>query len=53
MDFAIALVNSVINLSDGQVNFSGGIQIAEELWNQSAQQNVFGASQNDVRASKC
>ena len=30
-----------------------GIQITEELWNQSAHQNIFGASWNDVWASKC
>ena len=30
-----------------------GIQITEELWYQSAHQNVFGASWNDVWASKC
>ena len=30
-----------------------GIQITEELWNQSAHQNGFGASWNDVWASKC
>ena len=28
----------------------GGIQITEELWNQSAHQNVFVASWNDVWA---
>ena len=28
-----------------------GIQITEELWNQSAHQNVFGASWNDVWAN--
>ena len=55
VDFAmsIGLVNSVINLPDGQVRFFWGIQITEQLWNQSAHQNVFGASWNDVCASKC
>ena len=52
VDFAIGLVNSVFNLPDGQVK-SCGIQITEELWNQSAHQNVFGASWNDFWASKC
>ena len=31
VDFAIRLVNSVINLPDGWVIFSGGIQITEEM----------------------
>ena len=53
VDFAIGLANSVINLPDGQVRFFWGIQITEQLWNQSARQNVFGASWNDVCASKC
>ena len=55
VDFAIGLVNSVINLPDGQVKFFWGIQITEELWDQSfhAHQNVFGASWNEVCASKC
>ena len=35
MDFAIGLVNSVFNLPEGQVIFFWGIQISEELWNQS------------------
>ena len=29
VEFAFGLVNSVLNLSDGQVNFSGEIQITE------------------------
>ena len=53
VDFAIGLVNSVINLLDRQMKFFWGIQITEELWNQCARQNVFGASWNDVWASKC
>ena len=57
VDFSIVLVNSVINLPDGQnINeVFWGIQITEELWNQCAHQNVFGASYswNDVWASKC
>ena len=53
VDFAIGLVNSVINLPDGQVKFFWRIQITEELWNQSAHQNVSGASWNDAWASKC
>ena len=31
VDFAIGLVNSVLNKPDGQVRFFGGIQITEEL----------------------
>ena len=31
MDLALGLVNSVINLPDGQVNFWAEIQITEEL----------------------
>ena len=31
VDFAVGLVNSVLNLSDGQVIFLGKIQITEEL----------------------
>ena len=54
VDFAIGLVNSVFNLSDGQVMFFfWGIQITEELWNNSASQKVFGATWNDFWASKC
>ena len=54
VDFAIGLVNSVFNLSDGQVKFFfWGIQITEKLWNYSASQKVFGATWNDFWASKC
>ena len=53
VDFAIRLVNSVINLLDRQMKFFWGIQITEELRKQCAHQNVFGASWNDVWASKC
>ena len=45
-DFAIGLVNSGFNLPDGQVMFLWGISITEE-------QKGFGASWNDVWASKC
>ena len=31
VDFAVGLVNSVLNLSDGQVIFGGKIHIKEEL----------------------
>ena len=49
----------VVSDSLGLVDFARanevfwGIQITEELWYQSAHQNVFGASWNDVWASKC
>ena len=49
----------VVSDSLGLVDFAWanevlwGIQITEELWYQSAHQNVFGASWNDVWASKC
>ena len=50
----------VVSDSLGPVDFARtnnevlwGIQITEELWYQSAHQNVFGASWNDVWASKC
>ena len=32
VDFAIGLVNSVLNLPNGQVAFFLGIQLTEELW---------------------
>ena len=53
VDFAIGLVNSVLNWPDGQVFW--GIQIIEEQYCKinPAHQNVFGASWNDVWASKC
>ena len=41
MDFASGLLNSVLNLPNGQVKFFGEIQFTEELW----------ASQNDPWAS--
>ena len=48
VDFAIGLVNSVINLPDGQVKFFLGIQEESILQKSckinSADQNVFGAS---------
>ena len=32
VDFAIGLVNFVLNLPNGQVKFFWGIQITKELW---------------------
>ena len=53
VDFAIGLENYVIELIRRASEFFWGLQIREELWNQSARQNVFGASWKDVWASKC
>jgi len=53
VDFAIGLVNSVFNWPDRAREVFWGIQITEVPWNQSAHQDVFGASWNDVLASKC
>ena len=50
VDFAIRLVNSVLNLPNGQVDFFEEFKL---LWNQSADQNVFLTSWNDIWASKC
>jgi len=41
VDFAIGLVNSVLNMPDGQVRFFGGIQITEELVINLAHQKIF------------
>ena len=46
VDFAIGLVNSVINLADGQVNYRRTLKSI-------CSSNVFGASWNDIWASKC
>ena len=53
VDFAIGLENYVLELIRRASEFFWGLQIREELWNQSARQNVFGASWKDVWASKC
>ena len=54
VDFAIRLVNFVLNLPDGQVKVFEGFKLQKncEIIN-SAHQKVFGASSNDVWASKC
>ena len=51
VDFAIGLVNSVLNLPDGQVTFFEEFNLEKNCEINSAQQNVFGASWNDVWAS--
>ena len=53
VDFAIALVNSVLNLPDGQVKFFEEFKLKKNCEINSAHQNVFGASCNDVWASIC
>ena len=51
VDFAIRLVNFVLNLPDGQVNFFDEFKLQRNFEINSAHQNVFGASWNDFWAS--
>ena len=52
VDFAIGLVNSGLNLPDGQINF-GEIHIQKNC-NQSCSSKIFfRANQNDSWASTC
>ena len=51
VDFAIGLVNSVLNLPDRQVTFFEEFNLEKNCEINSAHQNVFGASWNDVWAS--
>ena len=44
VDFAIGLVNSVLNLPDGQVKFFEEFKLQKNCEINSAHQNVFGAS---------
>ena len=44
VDFAIELVNSALNLSDGQANFSEKFKLQKNGEINSAHQKVFGAS---------
>ena len=44
VDFAIALVNSVLNLPDGQVKFFEEFKLQKNCEINSAHQNVLGAS---------
>ena len=53
VDFAIGLVNSVLNLPDGQVKFFYEFLLQKNGEINSAHQKVSGASSNDVWASKC
>ena len=50
--FAIGLVNSVLNVPDVQVKFFEEFKLQQNCQINSAHQNVFGASWNDVWASK-
>ena len=44
VDFVIGLVNSVLNLLDGQVKFFEEFKLQKNCEINSAHQNVFGAS---------
>ena len=44
VDFAIGLVNFVLNLPDGQVKFLEEFKLQKNCEINSAHQNVFGAS---------
>ena len=44
VDFALRLVSSVINLREGQVKFFEEFKLQKYCQNQSAHQNIFGAS---------
>ena len=44
VDFTIGLVNSVLNLPDGQVKFFEEFKLQKNFEINSARQNVFGAS---------
>ena len=52
VDFSIGLVNSVINLPDGQVMFFEEFEEQKNCEINSARQKAFGAGWNDVWASK-
>ena len=53
VDFAIGLVNSVFNLTNGQVMFFESFEKQNNYEINSAGQKAFWASWNDVWASKC
>ena len=48
VDFATELVNFEVNLPDGQVKFFEELKLKKNYEINSAHQNVFGASWNDV-----
>ena len=53
VDFVIRLVNSVLTLPDGQVKYFEEFNLQKNCEINSAHQKIWGASWNDVRASKC
>ena len=53
VDFAIEVVNFELNLPYGQVKFFEEFKLKKNCEINSAHQNVFGASCNDVWASIC
>ena len=53
VDFAFGLVNSVLNLPDVQVMFFEEFKLKKNCEINSACQKAFGASWNDIWASKC
>ena len=53
VDFVIGLVNSVLNLPDGQVKYFDEFNLQKNCEINSAHQKIWGASWNDVPASKC
>ena len=48
MDFAIGLVNFVLNLPGGQVKFLEKFKLQKNCEINSAHQNIFGLVENDV-----
>ena len=52
VDFAIGLVNSVLNLSDGQVKYFEEFNSQKNCEINSAHQKILGTSLNEVWASK-
>ena len=53
VDFAIGLVNSVLNLPDRQVKYVEEFNLQKNYEINSAHQKIFGASWNDIWANKC
>ena len=53
VDFAVGLVNSVLNLPNQEVIFWGGEFKLQKNCNQSCSSNLFQASLNDFQASTC
>ena len=53
VDFAIGLVNSVLNLPDRQVKYVEEFNLQKNYEINSAHQKIWGASWNDIWANKC